>query len=107
MTMHFGKYHGWLLDEIPEDYLSWLWDHVELFGQLRREVARILGQRSAGSHAKHESAPQPLAVREQDAELFREVLNAGYRTLAMRCHPDQGGDSEKMRRLNQVIGRWR
>ena len=107
MTMPFGKYHGWLLDEIPEDYLWWVWEHVELFGRLRREVARILGQERAGSQAKQESAPPPFAVRSQDAELFREVLNAGYRALALRCHPDQGGDSEKMRRLNQAIERWR
>src|SRR5215471_6491205 len=108
MTMPFGKYHGRTLDEIPPAYLWWLWDHVELFGQLRREVAQILElEAREKGHAKRDPHAQPFTLREQDAELFREVLNAGYRTLAIRLHPDQGGDGERMRRLNQLIERWR
>jgi len=35
------------------------------------------------------------------------MIEAGYRTLAMKYHPDHGGDSEKMRDLNLEIARWR
>jgi len=31
-----------------------------------------------------------------------ELIKAGYRVLAAKCHPDAGGSHEAMARLNQV-----
>ena len=35
-------------------------------------------------------------------ELALELITAGYRALATRLHPDQGGSRDAMRRLNRV-----
>ena len=40
----------------------------------------------------------------QDAELLLEVVNAGYRVLSRRIHPDTGGSNEQQQRLNALVG---
>jgi hypothetical protein len=35
-------------------------------------------------------------------KLARQVIDAGYRTLSLKLHPDKGGSTEAMQRLNQV-----
>lgn len=38
----------------------------------------------------------------QDPEMAKKVFNVGFRKLAMKYHPDHGGDSKKMKRLNSL-----
>jgi hypothetical protein len=43
-----------------------------------------------------------------DRDLLRETLDAGYRSLSVKLHPDHvGGDLEKMTRLNIALAAWR
>jgi hypothetical protein len=37
-----------------------------------------------------------------DRKLARELITAGYRALALKCHPDQGGSTAAMIRLTRV-----
>jgi DnaJ-class molecular chaperone len=34
--------------------------------------------------------------------MLTEILREGYRKCAMKYHPDQGGDPEKMLELNRI-----
>ena len=49
---------------------------------------------------------QERQTRNDEVQLHREIalelINAGYRVLATRFHPDQGGSKDAMRRLNRV-----
>jgi len=38
-----------------------------------------------------------------ERELFRQVMDAGYRQLALRFHPDVGGRAADMRRLIALV----
>jgi hypothetical protein len=41
----------------------------------------------------------------EEAAVQHQVIDAGYRALAARLHPDTGGSHEAMARLNQVRDR--
>jgi hypothetical protein len=93
--MPFGKYKGRRLCEIDIDYLEWLATLPDLRDPLRSALEDILGQR-AGRHSRPRALPQP--------EVVAEIVNAGYRALANKYHPDRpGGDPEKMVQLNNAI----
>jgi len=91
----FGKYRGWQLEKIPADYLSWLVDNVE------RESIRMIAREELNRRlkTKYEAAQpkQKLNVRDP---LTWQILEAGYRALAKKFHPDAGGDLGMMQKLN-------
>lgn len=34
---------------------------------------------------------------------IEKIINAGYKTLALKCHPDLGGSTEDMQHINAAI----
>ncbi|CAB1253033.1 conserved hypothetical protein [Clostridiaceae bacterium BL-3] len=44
----------------------------------------------------------PYHLTAEESELFKELLKAGFTTLAKKYHPDVKGDSEKMKMLNSL-----
>jgi hypothetical protein len=60
----------------------------------------------AGLHVDlDEWSEKDIAEREQMQlmqKLARQVIDAGYRALSMKLHPDKGGSNEAMRRLTEV-----
>ena len=72
----FGKYADFDVRHVPEDYLRWL------------------VKTSKESLATYETE---LARREMDAEASVRV---GFKELAKRNHPDQGGSTVAMQELN-------
>ena len=42
MDMPFGKYKGEALEDIPIAYLNWLYENVELHGELEEAISEIL-----------------------------------------------------------------
>src|SRR5215471_6511940 len=80
----FGKYRGFHVSspEIPTEYLEWLLSAQEtLIAQLKDELSRR--ERAA----------------EENQSWAARIVQAGFRELAKRHHPDQGGKSEDMRDL--------
>jgi hypothetical protein len=82
MILRFGKYKDWDLQDVPDDYLSWL---VET---QRKTVAEY-------------EAEQTRRQTLQEARLgwAERIVQVGFRTLAQQCHPDHGGDNESMRQV--------
>lgn len=46
MIMPFGQYKGEELLDIPTEYLEWLYENVELYGDLEQEVSDVLSEKS-------------------------------------------------------------
>ena len=85
MIMPFGKYKGDRLCELPSDYIEWLMGWNGLREPLRTELRR------------------ELAFREPPPASMLEIVNSGYKALAMKYHPDVGGSTEKMKILNASV----
>lgn len=106
MKMPFGKFRGHRVQDLPDDYLEWLTGLDNLRGRLRTVVERERRCRQWEEESRRpvEHAPELDA---EDRALLAELIRAGYRALALRYHPDQGGSTETMLRLNRIMERLR
>lgn len=82
MILQFGKYKGRDVRDVPEDYLRWIIDHQQK--TLNDYQAEIIRRQSL------------LDARLSWAE---RLVQAGYRSLALKYHPDRGGDNESMQQV--------
>jgi hypothetical protein len=108
--MPFGKYRGLAVDALPDTYLQWLYDLDDLREPLRSAVYREWSRRFDGGDDGDRDYHRPTHADDfpdQDAALFRELIEAGYRALALKLHPDQGGSVEAMQRLNALVAKLR
>ena len=83
MRMPFGKHRGFLIEDIPESYLKWLWSNVPLEEPLRSAVATAL------EHV----GKLPDVIR---PDIVRDI----YRRLSKKWHPDVGGSVTAMQAIN-------
>lgn len=119
MRMPFGKYVDWQLSEIPVGYLHWTLENLDLHEPLRSAVEDELNTRGHeswnrycqsgsyrnGHHASNENSG--LVIVEAERPIVRSLVEAGYRVLALKAHPDVGGSTAQMRTLNRVIASLR
>ncbi|MCK9568705.1 hypothetical protein M0R72_07180 [Candidatus Pacearchaeota archaeon] len=83
MKLSFGKYNGWELSDVPDDYIEYMITsneaNLKMFrGEKERRVAYL-------------DAKMPMMER---------IIQAGYRALANQHHPDKGGDTRTMQQVN-------
>jgi hypothetical protein len=81
----------------------------ELIGEEPRRVRRKRERRVLDAIADvdvDEFAQHQADTRQQEIDLHRalavELIDIGFKALALRLHPDRGGSREAMRRLNRV-----
>jgi len=93
--MPFGKYSGLRLDQVPTPYLLWLNSLDDLREPLLSAVAEELDCRELDSDQSEVEAvpPEVLMVAES-------IIKVGLRHLALKNHPDAGGDPEAMKQIN-------
>ncbi len=106
MRMPFGKFKGLGLENCPLEYLFWLSDNIELREPLCSAVHRQIGARGT-SRPPLALPSKRISVSPEDAVLVRHIVDAGYRTIASRIHPDVGGSSADMQRLNTIVSSLR
>ena len=101
-SMPFGKHRGKPLSEIPYSYLCWLRRKPDLRDPLWSAVIREVNRRDAERY----TTPGPPLLPYIPASLretAREICVAGYRTLALKSHPDHNGNHDDMVKLNRAI----
>lgn len=136
VRLHFGKYRGDYLEDVPTLYLWRLLDErpgevdaqlaaevqKELLGRLGHQCPRMEGRgswtgsadawwererptppsRGNGSDPRP-SRPSSVQTETEMHGMTRAIIEAGYRALALRYHPDRGGDVGTMAKLNQAV----
>lgn len=90
--MPFGKHKGKPLAALPENYLTWL-TTINLREPLASAVQHEASRRHINAHT-------PQTPRQLDADIARQIVQAGYRVLAQKHHPDHGGDTATMQKVN-------
>jgi Putative quorum-sensing-regulated virulence factor len=93
MKMPFGKYKGHEVEALPEAYLLWLWENVELREPLRSAVRRAL---------REDTSSPRSGVSTEVRAMAREMVSARYHSLAQKHHPDHGGRHADMVTLNRA-----
>lgn len=102
MRMPFGKHRGEDLDNVPDDYLCWVLEHVDkLSPTLREAIEDRLGiRRHRPPPAGRSFAPAPRV-----AEAVGTTLRDVRREMALRFHPDHGGSTAAMVAVNLTFER--
>ena len=96
MRMPFGKWRGYDLSEIPLNYLQWLWGNADLRGGLLDAVCyEIQSRQEQIERRKDFSFAMPTA--KIDAGQIQKI----YRNLAVKWHPDKGGNHAAMAAINE------
>ena len=97
MLMPFGKHKGRELEELPDGYLLWLAENVELREPLLSGVWTEFKERGLTTDQR------PTA-----GGLDADKVKAVYQELSLKWHPDRpGGTKEAMQALNEFRDRLR
>lgn len=102
--MPFGEHKGTPVARLPDGYLAWLNNRAELYGQLKVEVAREYARRFREEAEHSQIARQRLSgISPKMLDVCRKIVEAGYKDLAVKNHPDRGGDTRAMAAINQSV----
>ena len=86
MTLTFGKYNGWELEQIPDEYVHYMIDAK------RKDLALW----------EDEWARREL-VREAKLSWMEKLAKAGYHAMSLKHHPDRGGAETDMQAINAAM----
>jgi uncharacterized protein (DUF3820 family) len=78
----FGKYQGYELEDVPEEYIQWVIDRNKT--QLE-DYERELDRRAR--------------VGQSTETMIHKIVTEGFRALSKKYHPDAGGSDKLMHEL--------
>lgn len=116
-TMPFGKYKGWKIWNLPDEYLEWLISR-DIYEPLLSNIRKEWESRQAGYrrdfHGQYRSKQhwEPFgqsraSLQPKEREMVIAVIDAGYRAVSKKVHPDLGGSHDDMVALNRAIEQLR
>jgi hypothetical protein len=102
MRLHFGKYRGWDIRDVPSDYLVWAHDEAERLDRYSKAaIADELAYRRASQPSSNHQAPE-LSHREI-VQTLRDKVRTWHRQASQRFHPDhRKGSNEAQIAVNYV-----
>ena len=104
--MPWGKHRGQTLDDIESSYLIWCLESAEnLRPTLRTAIRAELAERFAAPPPPPPSSSASWRTPCPDPRLAADIVSTGLRMLARKHHPDVGGDTAVMQRLN-LAAEW-
>ena len=83
MKLTFGKYNGWELAQVPNDYIEYMITSSEKTLKMFQEERE-----------------RRLAQTEASLPMMERLILVGYRGLANQHHPDKGGNTKTMQEVN-------
>jgi DnaJ-domain-containing protein 1 len=77
-------------------------ERAEAYNRRHNAPPRMPPRSTRRQRPPHSTGSGPHAVLGVRPGATREEIRSAYRALAMRHHPDHGGDAEKMRSINEA-----
>jgi hypothetical protein len=97
MRMPFGKHRGKEIRELPDQYIQWILEQEWLRYPLKRQLEDELEGRMRNSRGSDQrQRPMFPVINPELVGMSEKIIDAGFRTLAKRLHPDVGGCHEQM-----------
>jgi hypothetical protein len=91
VRMPFGEYRGLAVEDLPDEYLNWLFTLDTLIDPLLSAVEdEILCRMDLSADVR---------------KMAYQIVNEGYHGLATKNHPDLGGNAETMKVVN-IAAAW-
>ena len=101
--MTFGKFKGRYVTDLPDDYLGWLRTI-----SVREPLATLIEVEWSRRFPPPPNDGRRAFDPDGDAgRVASELVEAGYRALALKWNPDGGGSSGEMVILNLVVDELR
>ena len=101
--MPFGKHRGEWLHDLDEDYFTWV-SGLKLDEPLKKHVEAEQRRRRGRERSREQSNPPRHAqAGKPDLASVKAIIDAGYRALAKKAHPDLGGSHGQMTQLNATV----
>jgi hypothetical protein len=95
--MPFGKFRGKEIWTLPDYYIEWILDQNWLEYPLKSHLEEEWERRTDSSRGPDQHQRSLVSVFNPElAEMGGKIIDAGFRTLAKRLHPDIGGSHEQM-----------
>ncbi len=78
----FGKYQGYDLEDVPEEYIQWVIDRNKTqLGEYEAELDRR------------------ARIGQSTETMVHKIVSEGFRALSKKFHPDAGGTEKLMHEL--------
>ena len=107
MIIRFGKFKGMAVVELPTDYLLWLNDQEWMGSRWGEDFAAAVREELERRARRSSPPPPPSPNGDVDRTMALEIIEAGYRSLAKKFHPDLGGRHDQMVSLNRTMDKLR
>lgn len=116
MRMPFGKHKGEDIADVPDDYLEWVLENVDITSDALADAieAKLNGTyvRPGGQQRRRATSPPPPPPPPPSAGSagahtggalvsMEQVIRAWHRMMAKKYHPDRGGTHEQMLIVNE------
>jgi hypothetical protein len=107
MRIHFGKFVGEEVRQIPSSYLSWVLNNIErLDPDLRSVIIAELKTRRERARQQQQKEgfdkdDEPIVVPGQLANL-PALIRTWYREMTLKFHPDRGGSHQAMVAISEA-----
>jgi hypothetical protein len=85
--MPWGKYQGTRIEDLPDEYIDQLLSWRELKDERVKQLLKTERSRRM---------IDPRSV----AGIMLALIKTGYKSMAVKYHPDHGGNTEQMQKLN-------
>lgn len=107
LRLHFGKYKGKRLPEIPSDYLCWVLNNcTNLSSYIRQAIEEHLESLDDDDEPTF-TAGAPPRQQQSGSVVTADLVRTWWRGLALDYHPDRGGDVRVMQALSDAHDRLR
>lgn len=90
---------SYIMSRVPEKYKN---DFIMLWKRAHYEEIAEVNKRIDELDKRQKEAESKITINEDDKDFYKKC----YKTLAKSVHPDEGGDTEAMKCLNQLKVMW-